>query len=162
MSWTKRQLVAAAFEEIGVANYVFDLDAEQIEGALRRLDSMLATWNGRGVRIGYALATDPAQSDLDQPAGVPDYATEAIYTNLAVRLAPTIGKVVSPDTKATAKAAYNALLSRVVAENVREQQFPNTLPAGQGNKPWRTDEVYLPGPVAPLTTGPDSTLDFVP
>ncbi len=160
--WTKRQLVASAFEEIGVANYVFDLEAEQIEGALRRLDAMMATWNGRGLRLGYALASTPDESDLDQPCGVPDWATEAIYTNLAVRLAPTIGKVVSPDTKASAKAAYNAVLSRVAAGQVREQQFPNTLPAGQGNKPWRTEEVFLPGPVEPLAVGPDSALDFTP
>ena len=28
MSWTKRQFISAAFEEIGLANYIFDIETE--------------------------------------------------------------------------------------------------------------------------------------
>lgn len=52
MAYTKRDIVAMAFEEIGLAGYVFDLQPQQLEGALRRLDSMMATWNGKGLRLG--------------------------------------------------------------------------------------------------------------
>ena len=40
MGWTKRQFVTQAFEEIGLASYVFDLTPEQLQSALRRLDAM--------------------------------------------------------------------------------------------------------------------------
>ena len=30
MAWTKRQIVTQAFEEIGLASYVFDLEPEQL------------------------------------------------------------------------------------------------------------------------------------
>jgi hypothetical protein len=48
VGYTKRQFVTSAFEEIGLADYVFDLQPEQLEGALRRLDSMMAEWNAAG------------------------------------------------------------------------------------------------------------------
>ena len=48
MGWTKRQFVAQAFEEIGLASYVFDLTPEQLQSALRRLDTMMAAWNALG------------------------------------------------------------------------------------------------------------------
>ena len=41
MGYSKRQFVAAAFEEIGLASYAFDLQPQQFESALRRLDAMM-------------------------------------------------------------------------------------------------------------------------
>mgnify|MGYP003525752305 CR=1 FL=1 len=55
MGWTKRQFVTQAFEEIGLAAYVFDLTPEQLQSALRRLDSMMASWNAKGIRLGYQI-----------------------------------------------------------------------------------------------------------
>ena len=103
MSWTKRQFVVQAFEEIGLASYVFDLSPEQMDSALRRLDSMMAAWNAKGIRLGYPIPGNPQDSSLEEKTGVPDSANEAVYMGLAVRLAPGFGKVVSPDTKSAAK-----------------------------------------------------------
>jgi len=108
MAYTKRDIVNQAFEEIGLASYVFDLQPQQLESALRRLDNMMATWNGKGIRLGYPLPSSPADSDLDQVTGVPDSALEAMATNLAVRIAPMFGKTVSPDTKTIAKKGLHA------------------------------------------------------
>lgn len=72
MGYSKRQFVAAAFEEIGLASYVFDLQPEQLQSALRRLDAMIADWNGKGIRLGYPLPGSPQYSDLDEPSEVPD------------------------------------------------------------------------------------------
>ena len=87
MGWTKRQFVEQAFEEIGLATYTFDLSPEQMQSALRRLDAMVATWNGAGIRIGYPLPSSPQDSDLDTETNVPDMSNEAIYTNLAIKIA---------------------------------------------------------------------------
>ena len=53
MGYKKRQFISAAFEEIGLASYVFDLQPEQLQSALRRLDAMMADWNAKGIRLGY-------------------------------------------------------------------------------------------------------------
>lgn len=98
MGWTKRQFITQAFEEIGLAAYVFDLTTEQLQSALRRMDAMVAGWNSNGIRIGYPLPSSPQDSDIDVDTGVPDFANEAIYLGLAVRLAPSFGKTVAPET----------------------------------------------------------------
>lgn len=160
MAWSKQQLVSAAFEEIGVANYVFDLDPEQQQGALRRLEAMMGHWAAQGLRIGYALASEPAEASLDDDSGLPDAATEAVYTNLALRLAPTIGKAVSRDTKTTAKAAYSALLSKLVSNNARERPYPGGLPVGAGAK--QLEDPFSPMPDEPLEAGKDAELEWLP
>jgi hypothetical protein len=159
MGYSKRQFVAAAVEEIGLASYVFDLQPEQLQSAMRRIDAMMADWNGKGIRLGYPLPNSPQDSDLDEPTLVPDWANEAIITNGAVRLAPGYGKVVMPETKAVAKDSYNTLLQR--AAMPPEQQLPATMPAGAGNKPWRVyDNPFIRPPVDPVDAGPDGPLQF--
>lgn len=156
MSWTKRQFVEQAFEEIGAATYVFDLEPEQLQTALKRLDAMMATWNSEGIRVGYPIPSSPEDSDLDTETAVPDAANEAIYTNLAIKLAPTIGKTVPAETRMSARLAYQQLLARTTKPV--EAQLHN-LPMGQGNKPWRNRE-YLPEPTDSLAVGDDALLDL--
>jgi hypothetical protein len=158
MGWTKRQFVLQAFEEVGYASYAFDLQPEQLQAGLRRLESLMATWNGRGIRLGYPLSSNPDSANLDDATSVPDASNEAIYTNLAVRIAPMVGKTVSVETKQAARSAYMQLLGRVTQPN--EMQLPNTMPMGQGNKPWRHDTPFMPVPDDPIDVGPDGSLDF--
>lgn len=160
MSWTKREIVTQAFEDLGLASYAFDLQPEQLQGGLRRLDNMMATWNSRGLRIGYPLVNSPAGSSLDDETNVTDEAVEAIVMNLAIRIAPMLGKTVSPDTKAGARAAYMALLSRrsTIPEMLNDA---NAIPSGAGNKYWRiTGDPFLLQEERGLTTGPDGELDL--
>lgn len=159
MGWTKRQFVNQAFEEIGYAEYAYDLQPEQLQSALRRLDSMLSTWNGRTIRLGYPLPSSPQDSELDEETGVPDVANEAIYLNLALRLAPIVGKVVSIETKMAARDAYKELLKRAAVPH--EMQLPETMPAGQGNKPWRwRDSPFIRAPKDPVDAGPDGEINL--
>lgn len=157
MGYSKRQFVEAAFEEIGLASYVFDLQPQQLESALRRLDAMIADWNGKGIRVGFPLSVSPQQADLDQQTYVPDMANQAIITGLAVRLAPSYGKQVMPGTMAIAKSSYDTLLAK--AAMPPEQQFPDTLPSGAGNKPWMYD-VFMPGPVDAVLAGQDGPIEL--
>ena len=139
MSWTKKQIIEQAFEEIGLASYIFDLTPDQLDSALRRLDLMVASWQAKNIQIGYPLSTSPQNSDIDTPIETSLNNNEALVLNLAVRLAPAYGKSVSPDTKATAKLLYDQLLIEAAAPY--EQQFPRTMPLGAGFK--RTDQVFV-------------------
>ena len=152
MSWTKRQYVRQAFASIGIADYDFDLQAEQLENALWLLDSMMATWNAKMVPLSFPISTTPENSDLDSETNVPDRANEAIYLNLALRIAPTLGKQVTPELKAAAWYAYNNLLSWAMTQP-KQMSLPNTMPLGAGNKPWRyRDDEFItetPDPYPP-------------
>jgi len=159
MSWTKRQFIEGAFEEIGLASYVYDLQPEQLESALRRLDSMMATWNTKGIRLGYPLPSNPENSDIDDETNVPDAANQAIIMSLGIILAPGFGKTVSQDTKVAAKQGYLGLLAR--ATKPVEKQFPNTLPKGAGNKPYRNiNNEYMDTPTDPILAGQDGPIEF--
>lgn len=158
MSWTKRQFVIHAFEEVGYSSYSYDLDPAQLESGMRRLDAMMATWNGKGIRLGYPIPNSPEDADLDEETNVPDAANEAIYLNLAIRIAPTIGKTASMETKASAREAFDQLLIMAVTPN--EMQMPGTMPSGAGNKPYRSESEYLRKPTDNLDVGKDSELDL--
>jgi hypothetical protein len=159
MAYTKRQFVEAALTEIGLASYVFDIQPEQLEYARRRLDAMMADWNGKGIRLSYPNPASPEQGSLAEETNVPDSANEAVILNLAVRLAPSYGKQIMPDTRLLAKTAYDTVLQRATAPI--ELQFPDTLPSGAGNKYWRdADDPFMPTPVDPVETGPEGILEF--
>lgn len=142
MSWTKRQIIEQAFEEIGLASYVFDLTADQLQSALRRLDLMVYSWYQKNIRIGFPLSNNPGDSDIEQQIDTPGTANEAVVLNLAVRLAPSYGKALAPETKIQAKLLYDQLLVEAAAPI--EQQYVKTLPLGAGYK--RTERVFVDAP----------------
>jgi hypothetical protein len=158
MSWSRRQFIEQAFNEAGLASYVFDLTPEQLQSALRQLDAMMATWNAKGIRIGYPLPSSPQDSNIDDLTEVPDRANEAIYLNLAVRIAPGFGRQLMPDTKASAKAAYDVLLSYAAVPP--EMQLPKGVPLGAGNKPYVWGNQFTDEPTDPLLTGPDGVIEI--
>lgn len=161
MSWTKRQFIDQAFDEIGMAAYVYDLTPEQYQSALRSLDAMVAGWNTNGIRINYPLKDSPDTTQLDEPSGVPDFCNEAIYLGLACRLAARYGKAVSPETKQFADMAYNNVANQIT-EPPLERQLPRTMPRGQGTKPWRNyNNPFVYGPSQDtILAGNDGPIEF--
>lgn len=159
MGYSKRQFITAALEEIGLASYVFDLQPEQLETARRRLDAMMADWNGKGIRLGYPIPSSPQDGSIDEETQVPDSAYEAIICSLGIRLAPSYGKTVMAETKVVAKQGYDILLQR--ATYPLEKQLPNTMPSGAGNKPWRVyDNPFVRPPYFPVDAGPDGPIEY--
>jgi len=128
MSWTKRQLIEAALGEIGISSDNFDIPPEDYQRALARLDSMIAMWNAKGLVVGYPIASNPTTADLDEDSNIPDLANEAVFLNLAIRLAPSYGKVIPQDTKTNALYAYNALLQK--NSIIPEVQPNGSVPSG--------------------------------
>lgn len=133
---TKRDLIASALGELGLADYIFDATPEELQDALKRLNGLAAQWDGIGIRVGYNFG-----SDIDAEAGIPDTNEECFYTNLAIRMAPTFGKAVSADTKVAAKVALNAMM--VSRRSLPECPFPGTMPIGTGNRRGALDQQYF-------------------
>lgn len=162
MGWTKRQLIEDAFGELALAGYDFDLSPEEMQAALRRMDTMLATWSSVGVNIGYRFGLTPADTDLDQDAGIPLAAVEAVYLNLSARIAGSKGKTMPRTTLFNAKSAYDALISVMARAEIEEQQLDSTVPRGAGNKPFRrfVGPFMSPPDEGPLTLAADGGLTF--
>lgn len=157
MGYTRQDFINGALEEIGLASIAYDATADELVGAMRRLNAMMAEWNARGIRIGYPIPSGPNSGSLTDETNVPDSAWEAVVLNLALRIAPGYGKQVLPATMTGAKRAFNALMN--LHAQPAEMQLPQ-MPAGAGNKPWRWDDAYTLGPTDRLTTGDDGLLEF--
>lgn len=157
MPWTRRQFIDMAYEEIGLGGD-YTLSPAELESARTRLDGMMATWNARGIRLGYPIGATPFDGDLDDVTNVPDAANEAIYLNLAVRLAPSFGRQIMPATAASAKTALDALSARVAY--VPQRQMPAYSPSGAGNR-WRgVGSPFLRRPSSSIDAGPDGPITF--
>ena len=135
MSYTKKELIDEAFSEIGIAPYEYDVTSDEVQNALRRMDSMMAMWVRKGIQLRYPLPANPGASVISDPSNVPDWANEGVFLNLAVRIAPMFGRAPLRETKVNARMAYKSILSRFTP--AMEMQYPRTFPKGQGNKSWR-------------------------
>jgi|GEM_PF-6567499 hypothetical protein len=129
---TKREVILAAYEELGLAEYNFDISPEEMASARKRLDRMMAEWEAK-VTTGYMIPLDPDDSDENDECGVPDAIINAMAMNLAVRMGPSLGKVLSLETRVGAKNAYDGMLGFLAV--IPSIKYPSTLPVGAGNKP---------------------------
>ena len=77
-----------------------------------------------------------------------------MITNLGLRLGPSYGKVVSAETKTTARHALNTILGRSAMP--AEMQL-GALPSGAGAK---GSETFLPPEDPGIAAGPDSGLEY--
>jgi hypothetical protein len=155
--WTKRQLVYQAYEEVGLASYVYDIQPEQEMSALRRLDAMMAEWDAKGIRLGYPVASDANGSDLDQSSGIPDWANSAVYKNLALEISGTVGKQPTMQLVKSAQMGYDTLFYR---SSVPKERRLDRIPAGAGNKTINHTIYIRPDSDDPLRSSGDGTLEL--
>jgi hypothetical protein len=151
---TKGELVDSAYTEIGLAGYIVDISPEEQQTALRRLERMMAMWDARGIRIGYNLAG--MNATLNDLTGAPDWSEDPIITNLALRLAPTLGKQVSIDTRKAAREGYTTLC--MGNYEIPNMQMPRHMPIGLGNRRNTKNQQFF-APVDRVTTTHDGILE---
>lgn len=132
MSYTRRGLIEGAYAELAIAGWVWDLAPEEMNWANQRLDLMLGTWDGEGLRLGIAIANSETPPDLNEESGCPSWATEAVILNLAVRLAAGKGKALSQQTVMRADSAMRSIRTRSAIP--QPLAFPGGVPMGQGNR----------------------------
>jgi hypothetical protein len=152
----KLELIHGAYTELGLANYVFDIQPEEITVALHRLDRMAGEWDALGIRIGYNLPPSVRESNANDEAGIPIWAEDTFIANLALRIAPTIPKQVSSDTRIAAKTGYNTLL--VGNYEIPQMQYPRQMPIGTGNRRNVKNQTFF-APVERVTTTHDAVLE---
>jgi hypothetical protein len=144
MSQTKQFFIDKAFEEIGLAAYVFDLQPEDYGAALARANAMIGAWMGNGILIGdWPIYDDPNEDWIGQPVAIPFTNWEVIWLNLGLALAPNVGKTPDGPTISRARLAYRTLLDKRV--EVQEMKRPSTMPIGTGwNRSPKDRQFYYP------------------
>jgi hypothetical protein len=153
---TKLELIHGAYAELGLAEYVFDISPDEIATGLQRLDRMAAEFETKGIRVGYNLPPSVRDSNEKDEAGIPDWAESAFITNLALRLAPTLGKSVSVDTRIAADNGFEALL--IGNYEIPQMQYPRHMPIGTGNRRNIKTQTFF-APVERITTVHDAVLE---
>jgi P22 tail accessory factor len=135
---TKGQVVAAAFEEIGLAGYEFDVTPDENASALRKLDSLMARLQGPGsnLPLGYNAPAAIGQSQPTDASGIPDLAFEYVGIELALAIMPAIGKTMSAETRQRLNIARRDTRNALTVIPDRALQ-PSTA-RGAGAKPWST------------------------
>lgn len=132
MSYTKRKIINEAFTEIGLGSYNFDAQPEDLQNALLRLNAMLAEWALYGAVTG---ADTPFADDLDNDSMIPMTDIRGVICGLAVNLAPSFGKAVSPDTMKGAVNGKKIIIKRNATVLSKRTDVAD-VPAGAGYK-WR-------------------------
>ena len=142
MGTTKRQLVSDVYAELALAGYEFDIQPEEEQFALRKLEAMMGTWNAMGVQVGYAFG-----SDLNADSGLDLQTVEAVVLNGAIRVAAGKGKALAASTKTAAKAALDSVMLVCAKAQLQETQRQSSTPAGAGNRRWSWGgRPFLPSP----------------
>lgn len=132
---TKGEVVAMAFEDVGLPGYQFSATAEENASAIRRLDAMMREWPC-GQTLNYNFPQVLGQSDPLDPVLVPDWALTSMFGKLAQKIAPSMGKTLSPAQLNAAARAYSMMLGRIP---IPEAVLPRITPRGEGSKvlaPW--------------------------
>jgi hypothetical protein len=149
MTTTKRKLALSAFVELGFGGTEFDIDPEQLVNALSALDMMMAEWAGRGARLGYVLPNDYSLSRFDQDMSVPDWSYSAIVANLAIWIAPSLGKTPSPQTITKADRGWALVMSKSTSKPRKLAMGPMLAGAGAKSR----------GGSIVVSQEPDETID---
>ena len=155
MIWLKRKLIKKAYNAVGLSSAEQELTPEEEDDGLDSLNAMMVRWDSEGVRLGYNTP-----GDLDSDPGVEDHAYQAIYTNLGLELAASLGHEVSREITILAASSLSRLKS--LAGTPIPLRVPGTTPMGAGHKGWRggTGRVFANEEDDALNTDEDSELEF--
>lgn len=130
--FTKGDLVSMALEELGIASYVFDVDAGENVSALRKLDAMMAEFQGSCPTLTYSQPATSGTSTAADASGIDEAIVNAVVANLAVRLAPSYGKSPATETRRAAADGRGRILS-IYAKRV-EYDLPPSFPRGAARR----------------------------
>lgn len=108
----KRRIIEMAFAKCTLAGYEFGRTPEEINDAMSELNAMMLEWPFSG--LGYYQPTYDIGSP-DELSGIPDDTLAAVATQLALRLAPNMGKTLSPEALGAISRSLSLLHAKVAA-----------------------------------------------
>jgi hypothetical protein len=131
---TKGALFIRALGKLGIANYVFDTEAEEDVSGLRQMDSLASDWQSKLDNFGYSQPSVRGNSLPTDPSGINASDEDAFIYNLAVLLAPDYGKQPSPIVLKRAADMRSTVFTRYAKQI--EVPLTDKMPVGAGNRFW--------------------------
>lgn len=130
----KRRIIEMAYGKCGLAGYELGRTPEELNDAASELDAMMLEWPFS--LLGYAQPTYGV-SNGDEQSGIPPDTLAAVATQLAVRLAPNMGKTLSPEAQRGVARSMALLYAHPMVTQIPTQPFQAHTPRGMGNKGFR-------------------------
>jgi hypothetical protein len=128
-------VIKRALQKILVQAPESPLEADEYRDCITEINLMMAELEAKNIDLGYT-PIDSIGDDITVVDGV----LSGIISNLAIRMAPDFGGVVSPELYKEARDGMTTMRLIGAAEFVTP--FPATLPIGSGNEKWSYDEFY--------------------
>ena len=138
---SKKTIIDMAFETASLSGYTFDMTPEEYFSALRRLDGVMSGWEVQGIRIGYNFPSTFGGGDIDEAAGIPDFAVVPASTSLALSIAPGLAKSMSAEARAQHNSSMITL--RTATARIPDRPLPAKTPRGSGQQPWNTWQPFI-------------------
>lgn len=126
MSITNIDLIADSLRELGVINETQTPSAEQAQFGLRRLNQIMAQLATDDLDLGFFPQTLTSDN-----CPIPNFAELCITCLLALGMASNYGKSVSAELGTVTAAAWDAVLSKIVSQQMPQATVINR-PNGAG------------------------------
>lgn len=122
-----RDVVTDAMKHLKVLAVGETPSAEDMAEGIRRLNLMMASWEGVGLATGWTPVSNP-----NDPLPSPPEDEEAIGLNLSIRMRAMFGASLDPDVLALAESTLAGISARIVASDGARIEYD--LP-GRGCEP---------------------------
>ena len=135
---TNREIIDRAYRSLGLKDSMFARSDEEYATGVEVLSSMM--FESPFDQLGYLQQDGGEGSRVEAESGIDRKWLEAVGLMLAERLAPAIGKTISPHTEKARARAYSQLCA---AQPIPEAQYSDGTPRGAGAR-YRTTIGYGP------------------
>jgi hypothetical protein len=125
---TNREIIDRAYRSLGLKDSMFARTEEEYATGVEILSSMML--ESPFDKLGYVQQDGGEGNRVEAESGIDRKWLEAVGLMLAERLAPTIGKTLSPHTMKARNRAYSQLCSAVVT--IPAAKYADGTPRGAG------------------------------
>lgn len=136
---TNREIIDRAYRSLALKDSMFGRTAEEYATGVEILASMML--ESPFDKLGYVQQDGGEGNRVEAESGIERKWLEAVGLMLAERLAPTIGKTLSPHTEKARARAYSQLCAAVMT--IPEAKYADGTPRGAGAR-YRTVVGYGP------------------
>jgi len=132
------KIIENAYAMIGAHSIAQPAQPDQLAAGRDILNSMMQQWLSLKIDLNHNPLV-AVGDDLEEP---PD-ATLAIEENLALKLAPGVGRIASQELRDSARADYYTVKSLFQRLTVGKKVVSSTTPKGEGNSRGKWNRVFF-------------------
>ncbi|RPF70447.1 packaged DNA stabilization gp4 family protein [Aurantiacibacter spongiae] len=122
---TIREIIDFAFAAMGTSDAMFGHSENEYAAALTSLNAMMSEWPFD--QLGY-IFEDAAGVRLEEESGIARQHMAAVGYALAERMAPSMGKTLTPETRRIKGQTYSRLCAAVA--DIPAAQYAENTPTG--------------------------------